>query len=70
MRSPGETYVPDVGEHEGHTVTVVGNEMPSERLNKIVGHFDTWVQCECGAAWGYVDADYDEAAKDGDGWPV
>jgi hypothetical protein len=60
----GETYTPDCGPHAGHTVTVIGDDMPSERFDVVVGSFDRWVSCECGAAWSFVLYTADEAAKD------
>lgn len=63
------SYVIDAGPHEGHTATVVAAGMPSVRFDKMVGEWDTWVECECGEAWAFVPAEADEEAKDGDGWP-
>lgn len=60
----------DVGPHAGHTTTVVATDMPAERFGRVSEFVrETWVRCSCGDAWGYVDPDADEAAKDGDGWP-
>ena len=60
------TYVPDVGDHAGHVCTVVATGMPSERFGRVSPDVtETWVECSCGAAWGYVEDD----AVDGDGWP-
>lgn len=65
----GSRYMPDVGDHVGHVVTVIATGMPAERFSRFLGLTETWVECSCGASWGYVDPDADEAAKDGDGWP-
>lgn len=60
--------VPRYGPHAGHTITVVGTDMPSVREYgddvRVVGNADTWVECSCGDAWKYVPAEKDEEAKD------
>lgn len=66
---PGDVYVPPDGQHAGHRVTVVADEMPSVRFWGTAGAFDRWVQCDCGAAWSFSRPEADEEAKDGDGWP-
>lgn len=66
MRTAGATYTPDIGDHAGHTVTVVAVNVPGERMygDEIAFVDETWVECECGARWGYVDPYADEQAKD------
>ena len=66
MRSPGDTYQPDLGEHEGHVVTVVAVSVPGERQygDEIEFIDETWVECQCGARWGFV-----EETEGEDGWP-
>lgn len=68
MRAAGDTYVPDLGEHAGHVVTVVATDMPAERFGRVDPRLaETWVECSCGASWGYVEDDGEPI--DGDGWP-
>lgn len=51
----GDTYVPDNGPHDGHTVTVLEVEAKKRHpQGEIAGQWAT-VECECGEMWCFAD---------------